>query len=139
MTIPNSVTSIGRYPFVGTPWFSKWYDNQPDGIVYIGKVVYGFKGKMPSSTAIAIKEGTVSISDGAFASCSGLASVTIPNSVTEIGENAFSYCDDLTSVTIGNSVTKIGWRAFDSCTGLTSVTIPNSVTEIGGAVFQGCI
>ena len=139
ITIPNSVTEIGRYTFGGTPWLSKWYDNQPDGIVYIGKVAYGFKGKMPSSTAIAIKEGTVSISDGAFASCSGLASVTIPNSVTEIGENAFCYCDGLTSVTIGNSVTKIGWRAFDSCTGLTSVTIPNSVTEIGGAVFENCI
>lgn len=139
VVIPNSVTEIGRYPFGGTPWFSKWYDNQPDGIVYIGKVVYGFKGKMPSSTAIAIKEGAVCICDGAFASCSGLASVTIPNSVTEIGENAFSYCDDLTSVTIGNSVTKIGWRAFDSCTSLTSVTIPNSVTEIGGAVFENCI
>lgn len=137
ITIPNSVTEIGRYTFGGTPWLSKWYDNQPDGIVYIGKVAYGFKGKMPSSTAIGIKEGTVSISDGAFASCSGLASVTIPNSVTEIGENAFCYCDGLTSVTIGNSVTKIGWRAFDSCTGLTSVTIPNSVSIIAGA-FSEC-
>ncbi|MBQ1199581.1 MAG: leucine-rich repeat protein, partial [Bacteroidaceae bacterium] len=48
-------------------------------------------------------------------------------SVTSIGWGAFSYCSGLTSVTIPNSVTSIGYSAFDSCSGLTSVTIPNSV------------
>ena len=56
-----------------------------------------------------------------FASCSGLTSITIPNSVTSIGEHAFVYCSGLTSVTIGNSVTSIGDRAFDGCSGLTSI------------------
>ncbi len=59
-------------------------------------------------------------------------------SVTDIGESAFSYCSGLTSVTIPNSVTGIGEGAFANCDGLTSVTIPNSVTEIGAAVFTAC-
>ncbi|MCR5849454.1 MAG: leucine-rich repeat domain-containing protein [Bacteroidaceae bacterium] len=79
-----------------------------------------------------------SISEYAFYGCSGLTSVTIPNSVTSIGDCAFLDCIGLTSVTIGNNVTSIGDGAFNSCTGLTSVIIPNSVTSIGCGAFTGC-
>ena len=79
-----------------------------------------------------------SIGQGAFAWCSILTSVTIPNSITAIGGCAFQYCSGLTSVTIPNSITSIGGSAFQGCSGLTSVTIPNSVTAIGVNAFQGC-
>ncbi len=79
-----------------------------------------------------------SIGDNAFYGCSGLTSVTIPNSVTSIGDNAFYGCSGLTSVTIPNSVTSIGYEAFYDCVGLTSVTIPNSVISIGDGAFDGC-
>ncbi len=59
--------------------------------------------------------------------------------VTSIGEWAFCNCTGLTSVTIPNSVTSIGERAFYDCTGLTSVTIPNSVTSIGDYAFYGVL
>jgi hypothetical protein len=59
--------------------------------------------------------------------------------VTSIGEGAFYGCTGLTSVTIPNSVTSIGGGAFYRCTGLTgTLTIPNSVTSIGGYAFYGC-
>ena len=79
-----------------------------------------------------------SIGDYVFRGCSGLTSVTIPNSVTSIGNYAFAFCSGLTSVTIPNSVTSIGYLAFYGCSGLTSVTIPNSVTSIGSSAFSGC-
>ena len=79
-----------------------------------------------------------SIGESAFYGCSGLTSVTIPNSVTSIGEQAFRDCSRLTSVTIPNSVTSIGDYAFYGCSGLTSVTIPTGVTSIGSSAFRGC-
>ena len=89
-------------------------------------------------TSVTIPNSVTSIGEGAFSDCSGLTSVTIPNSVTSIGRYAFSDCSGLTSVTIPNSVTSIGEGAFCGCSGLTSVTIPNSVTSIGGWAFSRC-
>ena len=94
---------------------------------------------IPSSVYYDNKTYSVTkIGDSAFRGCSGLTSVTIPNSVTKIGGAAFRGCTGITSVTIPNSVTTIDVQAFDGCTGLTSVTIPKSVTEIGYGAFSGC-
>jgi hypothetical protein len=134
VTIPNSVTSIGYYAFRNTPWFN----NQSNGVIYINNVLYAYKGTMPNGTTINIQGGTISISPSAFYNCSGLISVTIPNSVTSIGDSAFYNCSGLTSVSIPNSVTSIGASAFYNCSGLTSVTIPHSVTSIGASAFYNC-
>jgi len=86
--IPNSVTSIGREAFSGTAW----YNNQPYGLVYAGKVAYKYKGTMPEGKEIVLEEGTLGIADYAFDGCSGLTSIEIPNSVTSIGGSAFNRC-----------------------------------------------
>ena len=75
----------------------------------------------------------------AFYGCTGLTSVTIPNSVTSIAEGTFSGCSSLTSVNIPNSVTSIAEGAFPGCRSLTSITIPNSVTSIGDYAFSFCL
>ena len=56
-------------------------------------------------------------------------------SVTAIGADAFRECSGLTSVTFPNSLTTIGNVAFSGCTGITSFTIPNSVTYIEAGAF----
>ncbi len=155
--IPNSVTSIGYGAFANCynliniklpenitnlgPLFldgTMWYNNQPDGVVYIGNALYGYKGEMPQGTSIVVNEGTLVIAGGAFGTCSGLASIEIPNSVTKIGDEAFIGCSSLTSISIPNGVTSIGYGVFYGCVGLTSIEIPNSVTSIGEAAFQNC-
>ena len=97
---PNSVISVGDRAFEGTIW----YDNLPDGVVYVGNVLYKYKGTMPANTSIIVKEGTSQISGTAFYGCSGLVSVTIPKTVESLGEQAFAQCPNLAEVTVESAV-----------------------------------
>lgn len=63
------------------------------------------------------------IGDYAFRDCSGLTSITLPNTITSIGQYAFYNCTGLTSITIPSSVTSIDQGAFFCCSGLTQVNI----------------
>lgn len=79
-----------------------------------------------------------SIGDFAFAGCSSLVSITIPDSVTSIGIGAFCDCYSLESITIPKSVTSIGEEAFCRCSSLKGIIIPNSVTSIRLSTFYEC-
>ena len=63
------------------------------------------------------------IEDRAFMNCTGLTSITIPDSVISIGDFAFEGCMNLVNVTIGSGVTSIGVHAFYKCWWLTSITV----------------
>ena len=101
---------------------------------YSGTVVIPASVNRPRSYTYDVKE----IGGNAFKNCSGLTSISIPNSVWKIGSNAFEGCTALTSVSIPYKVTTIGEYAFKDCTGLTSITIPYGVTRIPAHAFEGC-
>jgi len=115
-----------KVTYKGSSYYS--YIDEYSGVVNIPE----------SATFSSISFKVTSVGGDAFLDCSGLTSVTIPNSVTSIGGSAFWNCRGLTSVTIPNSVTSIGGYAFSGCSGLTSVTIPNSVTSIEKGAFSDC-
>ena len=102
--------------------YAKWNDYY----VVDGECIAGLTetGKKLSVIDIPEKINGVAITkigNSAFIGCSGLTSVTIPDSVTSIGDYAFYNCSGLTSVTIGNSVTSIGNYAFRDCGGLENI------------------
>ena len=77
-----------------------------------------------------------STGDHAFAYCSSLTSVTLPEGLTSIGDNAF-YCSSLKSITLPEGLTSIGNWAFKEST-LESITLPEGLTSIGDWAFQKC-
>ena len=90
--------------------YTKWYESQPDGNVYIGNVYYTYKGDNYDDPGISIKDGTKVIAEGAFRNSDlgdALAGVVIPDSVEWIGKLAFQgpTTDDLV---IPDSVTRVG-------------------------------
>lgn len=91
-TIPNNVTEIGRYAFIG------------QNVKYI---------EIPNSVII--------IGESAFSGCQMLDSICIPDATTFVGASAFYYCKAMKKLTIGKSVNYIGDGAFSYCSGLQTV------------------
>lgn len=138
ITMNNLTTLAARLtsdnPFADT----KWWNDQNNCLVSLGKILLAYKGDMPAGTLLDIPNGITEIPEKFFKDYENLESVNIPQSIMSIGQSAFYGCTGLTSVTIPNSVTYIGDEAFNKCSKLRSITIPNSVTSIGGSAFSGC-
>ena len=96
------------------PLVANAYDVEIDGIYYNfsgdeAEVTYETTSYRSYSGDVVIPEfvtyngrnyRVTNIGNGAFSNCSGLTSVTIPNSVTSIGESAFIVCMFLPSVPV---------------------------------------
>ena len=74
--------------------------------------------------------------DVAFANCTALQEVTLPDDMKVIGGSAFSGCTALTTVNL-SQVTWINLNAFWGCTSLETLALDN-VTAIGQEAFYGC-
>lgn len=134
ITIPNTVNEIGMLAFQDTAWL----ENQRDGVVYAGKVVYTCKGEMPVYTNLTLKSDTTGIADKAFAEQENLYRIIIPDSVSVIGFGAFDRCTNLISVNIPDGVSTIDGNVFRGCKSLGDIVIPNSVKVIEYDAFQDC-
>ena len=96
----SSITFPNRLMYLGDRAFNKtaWLDNQSSGLVYAGNMAYIYKGEMPPNTSVIIKSGTLGISNSAFQNCTGLVSITFPNSLLTIGYWSFYGCSSLKDV-----------------------------------------
>ena len=142
INFPNSLISINSGAGLN---YTAWYEKQPDGPVYAGKVLYGYKGDMPSNTEIVIKEGTKGIAGQAFFLEEELVGVTLPESLEAIGYQAFYGCSNLSGAMIlPGGVTFVDDEAFSGCKSLDKIINLSSmelnyayVKNIPGGVIQG--
>ena len=138
--IPDSITSIGAYAFIGCSalkgvyitdlekWCEFSFGDYSSNPLYYAHNLY-LNNKLV--TNLVIPDSVTSIGAYTFTGCSGLASVTIPDGVTSIKDYAFAYCSGITNITIPDGVTSIGYRAFYNCSGLTKIYYKGSESEWG--------
>ncbi len=80
----------------------------------------------------------VEIAREAFAGCSEITDIVIPDSINIIGNGAFVACTNLRSVVLPKYLKELSGSLFQNCYKLESVNIPDYVTTIKGNVFFGC-
>lgn len=146
LTIPESVEHVGRGVFNETTW----YNNQPKGLLYIGRVAYSYIGKdeMPAHTTITLKEGTTEVSGLAFADCPNIERVIIPKSTKRVEKYAFAACANLSSIEVENGNPYLDSRyscnaVLDTSTdgllfGCKNTVIPKDCKRIEEGAFYGC-
>ena len=67
----------------------------------------------------------ISIGDYAFANCSSLNTINLPDGLTGIAYQAFYECNSLNTINLPDSLVNIGVRVFQGCSSLENVTIEN--------------
>lgn len=99
---------------------------------------YAFAG-CSALKSVALPENLVSIGQSVFSGNINLQNIMLPDTVTSIGEHAFDSCKQMTEITIPDGVTTIEPYTFDNCAALETVIIPDGVKTIGKYAFYNCI
>jgi hypothetical protein len=156
VVIPSSVKHIGHHAFSGreklenfvipsTVEFidgrifdeTKWFENQPDGFLFIGEgncFLYGYKGEIPNGVIDNIPSHVTGICGFAFEK-SNLKKIVIPDGVKLIGEYTFRNCSDLSEVYLPSDLENIPGSSFFCTPSLKSITLPKTLTQIGVLAF----
>lgn len=91
-------------------------------------------------TSVTIEDGVEEIKLGAFDRCSGITTLSLPDSVTLIDDYAFYQCTNLAgTLDLPSNLVEMGRLAFSGDTKITGeLVIPNTVTTMDAGVFQQC-
>lgn len=145
VTISEKIESIGLNVFDSCTSLininvdsNNLYYESVDGVLYDESNNILIKCPTKKTGAVYIQDGTLEIADEAFAYCSNLTSVIIPNSVSSIGSGAFINCLSIENITVPNGVTHIKGYTFYFCKALTSITLPKTVEKVDNYAFAYC-
>ena len=141
ITIPNNVTNIGNFAFSGCTGLTNI--TIPKRVTNIGVSAFDGCMALTSINVDSQNSQYHSVDNCLIETASktliaGCKNSVIPDdgSVTSIGWSAFSGCTGLTSITIPDSVTSIGDSAFLNCDGLTTITFKGN-KEQWNAIQKG--
>lgn len=131
--LSQNLEQMGHVVFDSTPW----YDSQPEGLVYLGDILYTYKGDIPEGTELEIPAHTKGIAAQAFINQPGLSKVWIPDGVKLLGQGIFNRCINLSEIKLPDGIKTIYNSTFNKCLSLKQIIIPESVTVIERAAFSG--
>ncbi len=100
--------------------------------------LYGAFAECTEITGLIIPDSVTRMDEMSFYGCTSLQNVVIGNGVTIIENNTFAECQELYNLTIGSSVETIGFCAFDYCQALKEIILPDSVTTLYEFAFGSC-
>ncbi len=122
-----------------------WFNSKPNGIIYLGKIAYCYKGSFSQNMTLVFADGTKGITSideknnqGGSNHPERITSVVFPSSLRRIGYGCFEGCANLQSVSFPDSLQDIGPRSFYGCGSLSQITIPRRVLYIGEDAFSQC-
>ena len=147
VTIPQSVTSIGKIAFYGIPTLTAINVNANNAnYVTVNGVLYNKDmteliayPAAKSGTSFIVPDSVLTIAEGAFYGAKNLVSITLPDNLTSIGRRAFMNCTALTTINIPAGVNKLEASTFRDCSSLATDTfLISDTTIIGENVFLGC-
>ena len=78
------------------------------------------------------------LEDGAFARCTSLERISIPQNIKKIKKETFIGCSNLKKVVLGDGVEEIEMSAFELCGNLEEIKFPKSLKKIGRMAFLRC-
>lgn len=138
LTIPDGITSIGRYTFSDCKYLENIYFNATSCTVEQG--AFENCGILGTGCTVTIGAGVTEIPENFlsclfFSSSSNVVKVILPEGVTKIGKGAFRFCSSLKEIKLPSSLVTIGSEAF-LYAGIEEITVPDGVTSIGGSAFS---
>lgn len=132
ISIPDSVTSIGKGAFYGSELTSVIL---PKNLKTLEATVFCNCRELKS---VILPDGLITIDAIAFSGCEKLESIDIPDSVTTIGHHAFEGCNSLTEIVLPESVMSLKWYEFANCHNLKKAVLNMKGSTISQGMFYGC-
>ena len=130
--LSKSVKSLGAYAFSDCEALEMI---NLGGVEHIGKSAFA---RCSSLTSIRLPQTVKTIDDKAFYRCTGLESVYIPKSVSSLGNMLFTYCDNLIGASVQASVESIPEWMFYGCQSLSEVVLGGDIKSAEDQAFYGC-
>ena len=128
----ENIEEFGAYVFSDTAW----YEAQPEGLVYVDKVLYGYKGDMPDNYKLTVNADVVGLAGSAFSHQTKLKEAWLADGVKLLGHGIFAQ-SGIKTIRLPADLTYISRTAFYD-TPIREIEIPASVTEIRKGAFYSC-